>query len=215
MRLIERKEIWLPTAEGWLIAVIFFFALISLVITQIHGFLAPNAPIKAEVLVVEGWMQDYGIKSAMTEFEKGGYQKLIISGLPLEKGYYLSHYKTTGELSAATLIKLGFDPDKLVTITGEKVIRNRTASSAQAIRQWIAQSDLNIKSINLYSHDVHARRSWLIYKQALAPKIQVGIIAVKPLEYDPNRWWMSSSGVRPIISEMIAYLYARFVSWAT
>jgi hypothetical protein len=215
MRLIERKEIWLPTAEGWLIGVIFFFALVFLSITQIHGFLAPNSPIKAEVLVVEGWMQDYGIKSAMTEFEKGGYKKLIISGLPLDKGYYLSHYKTTAELSAATLVKLGFDPDKLVTISGEKVARNRTASSAHAIRQWIAQSDLNIKSINLYSHDVHARRSWLIYKQALAPDIQVGIIAVKPIEYDPNRWWMSSSGVRPIISEMIAYLYARFVSWAT
>jgi hypothetical protein len=46
-----------------------------------------------------------------------------------------------------------------------------------------------------------------------APEIKVGVIAAKPLIYDPKYWWVSSEGVRSIISEAIAYIYARFVNW--
>ncbi|NEQ28448.1 MAG: YdcF family protein, partial [Microcoleus sp. SIO2G3] len=70
-----------------------------------------------------------------------------------------------------------------------------------------------LESVNLFTNDAHARRSWLIYKQVLAPKIKVGVIAAEPAEYDPKKWWVSSEGVRTIISEAIAYVYALFVKW--
>ncbi len=53
----------------------------------------------------------------------------------------------------------------------------------------------------------------MIFNQALAPEINVGVIVLEPLSYDPKRWWASSAGVRSIISETIAYIYARFVNW--
>ena len=215
MRLIERTEVWVLTTQGWLAILVFIIASLLFLITQIHGFLAPNTPIKADILVVEGWVADYALKNAIKEFERGGYQKLITTGTPLAKGYYLSQYKTTAELAAATLLALGFDSDKLVAIPAPDVARNRTAASAIALREWIAQSQFKIKSINLYSSDVHARRSWLIFKQVFAPKIKVGVIAVAPDNYNPKQWWISSAGVRSIISEAIAYLYARVVTWKT
>lgn len=213
MRLIQRREVWLPTIQGWLFILAFILALMLFTANHIHHFLAPNSPLKADVLVVEGWIEDYAIKSAMQEFQRGGYQKLITTGTPLEKGYHLSEYKTTAELAAATLIALGFDPDQLVAVPAPKVMRDRTAASAVALNEWISQSNLKIKSINLYSSDVHARRSWLMFKQALAPKIQVGVISVDSDSYNPKQWWIYSAGVRSIISEAIAYLYARLVSW--
>jgi hypothetical protein len=213
MRLIHRQEMWVPTLQGWLVILVGIVAVMLVMVTRIYSFLALNSPVKADVLVVEGWMPDYAIKSAISEFERGGYQKLITIGSPITHGYYLAQYKTFAELSAATLMALGFDPDKLVTIPVPEVTRNRTLASAIALRQWIVDSGVKIEAINLYSLDVHARRSWLILKQALSPEIKVGVIAVEPDTYDPKKWWVSSSGVRFVISETIAYIYARFIDW--
>ncbi|NET82922.1 MAG: YdcF family protein [Moorea sp. SIO1F2] len=182
-------------------------------LTHIHPFLSIKSPINADALVVEGWLPDYALKGAMEEFDRGNYQKLITTGPPLRKGYYLSHYKTYAELTAATCIALGVEPDKLVAVPAPDVNVNRTLASAQALREWLLTSDESIKSINLYSFDVHTRRSWLIFKQVLAPEFKVGAIAANSLDYEPKQWWVSSQGVRSIMSETIAYIYAQVVSW--
>lgn len=213
MRLIHRQEIWMLTIQSWLVVCGLIAALVLFLITHIHPFLALNSPIKADLLIVEGWIPDYAVKNAIAEFNKGGYQKLITTGLPLQLGYYLSPYKNAAELAAATLTLLGFDQDKLVVVPASNVTINRTSASATALHKWIETSDLNVKSINVYTFDAHARRSWLIFKQALAPDIKVGVIAEKSLTYNPKQWWISSEGVRAIISETIAYIYARLINW--
>lgn len=215
MRLIQQKKTWMPTAQGWLLTLVFFITLISFGVTHVHPFLAPFQPIKAEVLAVEGWLPDYALKAAIIEFKKGKYQKLITTGVPLERGFYLAQYKTYAELAAATLLALDFEQDNLIAIPAQNVTKNRTSASAIALNQWMKTSDLNIKSINLLTLDVHARRSWLVFKQALAPEIKVGVIAVASDEYNPKRWWAYSGGVRSIMSEGISYIYARFINWKT
>lgn len=213
MRLIRRQETWVLTIQGWLLIFACVIVLMLSLLTHIHSFLAPNYPIPAEILVVEGWIPDHALEQAIREFEEGEYQKLIITGFPLEKGYYLAQYKTSAELAAATLIKLGFAKDKIIAVPTENVIRNRTAATAMALHEWIVDSNLQVSAVNVYTFDVHARRSWLIFKKTLAPKIKVGVIAVSPYSYNPKRWWVYSEGVRTIISETIAYIYARFVNW--
>lgn len=215
MRLIHRQEMWMLTTQGWLAIFGFIAALGFFILTHIHPYLGLNAPIKAELLVVEGWIPDYAVKNAIAEFQKGGYQKLITTGLPIELGYYLAPYKNAADLAAATLTVLGFEQDKLVAVPASKVTRNRTSASATALRQWLKDSKLNIKAINLYSFDTHARRSWLIFNQALSPEIKVGVISVEPNTYNTKQWWLSSDGVRSVIAETIAYIYARFISWKT
>jgi hypothetical protein len=213
MGLVQLQQKWVLTFQGWLVLLLCIAALLLFCVTHIHSFLALNAPIKADVLVVEGWIQDHAIEKAIAEFERGNYQKLITTGAPLSKGYYLAEYNNFAELAAATLVTLGFDRDKLIAVPGPKVQKDRTAAAAVAVSQWISAANLPIKSINLYTEDVHARRSWLIYKQALAPDIKVGVIAIHSIDYDPKHWWTYSAGVRKIISELIAYLYAWLVSW--
>lgn len=212
IRLIRRQEQWTLTTQGWGVALLCAATLIVFTITHIHSFLAVTSPVKADVLVVEGWLPDYALKNAIAEFESGDYRQIITTGDPLEKGYFLAQYKNFAELSAATLKKLGFEEEKLVAVPTPKAIKDRTYTSAVTLRQWLSKSNLKLESINLYTLDVHARRSWLLFKQVLAPTIKVGVIAVKSPDYDPGNWWSSSAGVRSVISETIAYIYARFVN---
>lgn len=210
--LIRRQEKWTLTAQGWVVTCLCIASLLLYIITHVQPFLAISSPIKAEVLVIEGWLPDYALKPVLSEFEKGSYKKIVTTGIPLPTGYYLAEYKTFAELSAATLKALGLKTEELVAVPTPDVIKDRTYASAIAFRQWLLNSDLKIKSINLYTFDVHSRRSWLLFKQALAPKIKVGVIAAKTLDYEPNKWWTSSVGVRSVISETIAYIYARFLN---
>lgn len=65
----------------------------------------------------------------------------------------------------------------------------------------------------MFSLDVHTRRSWFLFRKILTPQVQVGAIAARTHDYDPNKWWVSSQGVRTILDEGIAYIYARFLNW--
>ncbi|MEG4810459.1 YdcF family protein [Microcoleus sp. F8-D3] len=213
IRLIRRREMWAVTREGWVIASTGLIILMLLIITSLHPFLAVNAPIKADILVVEGWLPDYAIESAIAEFKKGEYSQLITTGVPLSKGFYLAEYKNYAALTAATCIVLGFDKNKVVAVPAASVVKHRTAASAIALRDWFSTSDLKVNSINLYSFGPHARRSWIVFKEVLNPEIKVGIIAAEPQDYNPQEWWKSSEGFRTVVGEIIAYIYARFVDW--
>ncbi|MCC3435634.1 MAG: YdcF family protein [Oscillatoriales cyanobacterium] len=213
IRLIRRREMWAITWEGWVIAIAGLIITMVLIITNIHPFLAVNAPIKADILVVEGWLPDYAVESAIAEFNKGGYRKLVTTGLPVSKGHYLAQYKNYAELTAATCIALGFDKNKVVAVPAPSVVKHRTAASAIALRDWLATSALKVDSINLYSIGTHARRSWMVFKEVLNPEIKVGIIAAESEDYNSQEWWKSSAGFRTVTGEIIAYIYARFVNW--
>ena len=194
-----------------MLGLILFLIVISFV--NIHSFLAVTSPLDADLLIVEGWMSDYAVKTAIAEFDRGNYQKLIATGGPIGKGSYLSEYNNFAEITAATLIVLGFDPELVVAVPTQKVIKYRTAASAIGVKEWLATSDLKVNSINVYTFGTHARRSRMTYRRVFRPDVRVGVIAVEPKGYDARRWWRSSAGVRTVIGEAIAYFYARFFDW--
>ena len=72
---------------------------------------------------------------------------------------------------------------------------------------------MSAQGINVVTEDVHARRTRLLFQEALGPDVKVGIIAVPSPEYEARHWWRYSEGVREVIGESIAYVYARFLFW--
>lgn len=178
---------------------------------NIYSFLGVTCPIEANLLVVEGWMSDYVVKSAVTEFNQGNYQKLITAGIPIDKGSYLSEYNNFAKLTAKTLITLGIPPDQVVAAPIPEVTKYRTTASAVAVKEWLETSNIKVNSINIYSLGPHPRRSWVIYRNVLSPDIQVGVIAVEPKYYNPQRWWHSNAGMLTVIGETITYFYTRSV----
>ncbi|MCD4747386.1 MAG: hypothetical protein K8R58_13895, partial [Bacteroidales bacterium] len=125
--IINRKKRWGFTFFGHILKLIILLLIIFFIVKNIQPFLSENNPIDGDILVVEGFLPDYALKEAMNEFNRNNYKLLVITGKPIEKGYYLSEYKTNAKISAATLIKMGFDENLIVTVSISKnVMRNRT-----------------------------------------------------------------------------------------
>lgn len=209
--LLEYKPRWGLTMQAWLILLFAATLMGLIVITQIHPFLAVSEPIEAEALIIEGWADDLVVAGAVAEFKRGNYQLVLTTGGPLGKGFYLSQYTSFAGLAEATLIALQVPPERVVAIPTPHVKTDRTAASARAVKQWLARDNFKIRKVNIYSYDVHTRRSWWLFKTILEPEVKVGAIAHPSLDYDPQKWFNSSAGVRAILSETIAYLYARFI----
>ncbi|MBF2067450.1 MAG: YdcF family protein [Calothrix sp. C42_A2020_038] len=203
---------WTLILQGWIIASIFVLILTPIIITNVHSFLAVTSPINANILVVEGWLADEALKQALIEFEMGSYNYLITTGIPLQRGYYLSEYKDFANLAASTLIAMGADSKKIIPIPTPDVRTDRTYASAIALKEKLENSEVKLESLNLFSDDVHTRRSWMLYKRVL-PNIEIGVIAATTRSYDTQRWWNSSQGLRTVITEAIAYIYALFKSY--
>jgi hypothetical protein len=139
------------------------------------------------------------------------YHLLYVVGGPLEQGAPLSQYPTYADLGAAILLRMGMSQDTVQAVPSGYVYKDRTYAEAVALSIWLRQHGLSPKEINLISLGAHARRSRLLFEKAFGKSTRVGIIAVEDRNYDPAHWWKTSEGVRSVISETIAYGYARFL----
>ena len=64
-------------------------------------------------------------------------------------------------------------------------------------------------SFNVLTEDAHAQWTRLLYENAFGKNVAVGVIAVSNPGYNPEDCWRYSDGVRKVIGESLAYLYAR------
>lgn len=209
--LIRRKERWTLTPLAWVLLASAFVGLVVWGRTAIHPFLAQIETVNAEVLVVEGWLPDYALEGAVKEFHSHPYLCVITTGGPLDVGETLTSYNTYAALCAASLANLGVDSAKIVAIPAPRLRVNRTFASALSLKRWLTISGANLRSFNLYSLGIHARRSRLLFQKALGNSVPLGVIAADDHSYDPNRWWEYSSGVEGVIFETVGYLYVKLL----
>jgi len=55
----------------------------------ISVYLSKTEPVKANILVVEGWLPEYGLKIAYNEFQRNGYDYLITTGIKSTAEYFM------------------------------------------------------------------------------------------------------------------------------
>jgi hypothetical protein len=179
-----------------------------------HPFLAVTHRVPANVLVVEGWVHDYGVDAAVKEFKTGHYVQIYTTGGPEEgMGPTSSTYDTEAHHSAGLLKQAGIPAEKVQSVPATYIGRDRTYTSAIVLRDWFRDHDLHVDGINVLTEDAHARRTWFLFQDAMGSDLKVGIIAVPNPDYDANHWWRSSDGVREVIDEGVAYIYAKFFFW--
>src|SRR3982750_4721345 len=106
-KFFERRQIVLPTWRGTILILIVFLVAGCLLLHAAYSFLAPTHPLGSGVLVVEGWAPDYALTAAASNFKQGNYQKLFVTGGPIENGGPLIAYKTYAQLGAAILMTMG------------------------------------------------------------------------------------------------------------
>ena len=210
-RLTTIRERRVLTPVGWVTLSMAFGFVLVLIILFVHPFLAPIKPVGGDVLVIEGWLPDYALKKVKDQFEKGRYKLLIIVGEKYGVGHPLAHYKSEAEGAASRLYAQGVLPGKIMTAPVHKNFKkDRTYHSILALQRRLNKEGFNEASIDVVSLGVHARRSWFLFEKIFS-SVNVGVIAISPNEYDVSRWWLSSEGVRNVISESIAYLYVLFI----
>lgn len=177
---------------------------------NLYPFLAPEAPPHKGVLVVEGWIHDFALDRAVAMYRTGNYSKIVCTGVPIETGSYIQAFKSYPEMTAARLRKLGVDPSEIIIAIGEETRKDRTYIAAIALREAFMAYNIGETNIHLVTTGPHGRRSRLLFKKALGKEYRIGITCLEDSDYDPERWYAYSEGVRKVIGEWIAYTYARF-----
>jgi uncharacterized SAM-binding protein YcdF (DUF218 family) len=173
--------------------------------------LAPTRPVNGEILVVEGWMPNYALDQSIGIFKKGRYEKILASGGQAKGEWSLKHGVTYAMLAAQYMRYAGVDSNAVVVAPGDRALKDRTYNSALGVSQWLRENYPAVTKVDLVSLGPHARRSHLLFQEALGEKISVGIISLPDQDYDAKHWWRTSDGVRDVIDEFIAYLYARIL----
>jgi uncharacterized SAM-binding protein YcdF (DUF218 family) len=211
--LFRRRECLLPTCQGWACIALVVLIIFGGLATSIHPFLAVSQPGTGGVLVVEGWLPDRALQRAIHEFRDRGYQRIYVTGIPVELGGPLMEYRTYADISAAILLKLGMETNLVQAVPAPRVSQDRTYTSAVSLKRWFQQHEEPAYTLTVITEGTHARRSRLLFSKAFGREYVVGVISVPPETYDPKRWYAASAGVRGVISEALAYGYARFLFW--
>jgi len=207
--LIQKKERWGLTVSGFLLVTFLSISIFAAAMVGIHPFLSANNPVGGEVLVMEGWMPDKLVEKVIEIFKSGSYRRIVTTGGPLAHGSYLVGYNNYAEVAAGSLRKLGIDPHLLSVVPVPKVERDNTYAAGVSFGKWLQQSGMAVRSVDICTMGCHARRTRLLFEEALGDDVKVGIIALEDPNYDPEIWWKTSNGVRAVVKETVAYVYAK------
>lgn len=209
--IFDRRFRWGLSIKAKLLALLFSAGAFALVWYNIYIFFAVSRPVTSDLLAVEGWVPDYAIRAAASEYRSGGYRMLLTTGGPVQgMGGYVNDYSTAASIGATRLRALGFTDGQLQMVPSRVLKRDRTYASAIALKEWLAVHFPAERRINVMTTDVHARRTRLLFQLALGRDFSVGIIAIPNPDYKASEWWRYSEGVRDVLGETIAYVYAKF-----
>lgn len=210
-----RRECWTLSRTAGLILLAVAVAGTLTVWYGTYPFLAVNVPVDSDVLVVESWVPTHMLNQVAAEFWRGHYRRVLVMRATFGGPYGSIEGQDSGEYASNTLIKYGVPRNALTTVLYEAVDRDRTYHAAIAAKKWIDDNGMAGKSFTVAAVGPHARRTRLMFVKALGNEVKLGMVALQDPLYDPKHWWRTSEGVRDIIGETIAYVYARlFFSWA-
>lgn len=211
--LFVRREAWVISRGGRLAILIGLVAGLVTLMKGAYPFLAVNNGGSGDVLVVEGWISTRRTEQAAKTFQGGRYQSVVVVRDLYSDGDKWSSGRHTADYIAGDLTQRGVPENLVHTLFCPVVRRDRTYHCALAVREWLRQERLRIRSLDVATMATHTRRSRLLYEKAFGQSVAVGAIALEDPSYDPVRWWGSSAGVRDVLGETIAYVYAKLFFW--
>ncbi|MFI5317088.1 MAG: YdcF family protein [Myxococcota bacterium] len=203
----RRRQVWVPTVWSWLVLFAAGGTGALLALDHVYAFLAPNAPVGAHLLVIEGWMPSDELGQALRVYQQGGYQRAVTTGGPIENELERGEARNFADRARQYLVRRGLPDDAIVAVPAPASAQDRSFLNAVMVREWAARSGESVSALDVVSSGAHSRRSLLLYRKAFGPGIRVGIIAATPSEYDPNSWWHTSAGAREVLGESIAWLW--------
>jgi hypothetical protein len=192
----RRRLVPVPTWKTWLVLLTIPLLLAAWIVPRLHGWLAVNDPLPdAPYIIVEGWVPDYVLEEVVAHTRERPVQRIFTTGVPLDRGTFLSEFRNYAELCAASLAK----PAGAAKI-------ERTRAMAAALKEVLDKENIPAadRRINLYSLGTHGHRSRKIFQQTLGPDWQVGVLSVPSEDYVESTWYRQSAGAKTVLNELIA-----------
>jgi hypothetical protein len=210
--LLRRREVFLPSAWGWLLLLLTAAAVALFLGRNLHAFLAVSAPVGAKLLVVEGWMGPKGLDQAIAAFRAGGYERVVTTGGPIE-AWPKPPQATYAELAADYLKQHGLAGVPVTAVPSPASAQDRTFLNAVMVREWTRRAGVPVEALDVFSVGTHARRSWLLYRMALGPSVRIGVHAARNFDYDDGAWWRSSEGSRDVLEQAVQFFWVKCFFW--
>lgn len=209
--LLTRRERWGLSWLGWLVCFCLALGLGWVWVVTVYPFLALEDSLPTDVMVVEGWLHGPALRDTVARFKGGQYRRVYTTGGPISGGGgYINDFNTYASVAAEQLIALGIPRDVVQMAPSHEGERDRTYASALYLARALRANEKDISAINVLTENVHARRTRLLFQEAFGSTVRVGVVPIVNPDYDPKYWWRYSEGVREVLSESIAYLYAKF-----
>jgi uncharacterized SAM-binding protein YcdF (DUF218 family) len=204
---VRRREVWTLTWPARLLVLALLLGGGLLLARHAGSFLAVSDPPQGEYLVVEAWMPDYTYQAAAQLWSTGRYRRVIAVRVVSDDA--ASGSGATEYAAVGSLVRAGIPRESIVEATDAGIHVDRTFHSAMNVRHWLETGNITAASVDVLTLGPHARRSRLLFRKALGEGFEVGVIAVADRRFDAAHWWRTSEGVRSVLGEFIAYLYAR------
>lgn len=207
--LIQQRYCYLPSWWLVLLLVVVSTGIGVVIFKNLAYFLALNSPVSSRYLVVEGWLPKSALERALEEFNYGNYKLLITSGGPNDSDCAVDN-TSYAERAGIELIRLGLNENNLLIASAPASAQDRTFLSAVMVRKQIATLHSAVDAINIFTSDVHARRTHLLYQQAFRDlKTQIGVISIPPERFKLDRWWGTSEGAKVVLTEFIGWVWVK------
>ena len=114
-----------------------------------------------------------------------------------------NNFNSFAEIAKNRLIAYGIDPSKVIAVPGKSGTMNRTFTSAMAFQEWLKNTDIKVKGINIATLDLHSRRTFMTYRKVLGKSYDIGILSFS--EKDAEQF--NISNIFRILYEIIGIIY--------
>lgn len=220
MTLFRRREVWLPTIRGSLLLLTIASLLVLAGARGAVAYLMVHQPARgpdgrgASTLVVEGWLDEAELDQALAVARGSRYARIVTTGGPIESWARARNWTSFAARAADYLASQARPGDiPVIAVPAPAARQERTFLSAVALRTWAGAAGVPLDAIDLYSAGVHARRSAMVFRMALGPRTEVGVLSATPTDYDPARWWASSNGAKTVIGEALGLAWTACCFW--
>ncbi|MBC7734092.1 MAG: hypothetical protein H7306_19745 [Bacteriovorax sp.] len=221
--LLRRRTVALPTLWGWAVVLATGLGALGAAVIALafaaNAWLAPNAPVKgpdgrgARILIVEGWLDEPDLDQAVAAFRRGGYERIVTTGAPIETWAEWHPWHSYAERAATYLKAHGLADARIDSVPAPASAQDRTFLSAVIVRDWATRSGVVLSTVDLFSAGVHARRSRLLFQLAFGPGVTVGVLSSAPTDFDARHWWRSSIGTKSVMSETLSLAWTTCCFW--
>ncbi len=208
LALFRRRYLPVPTLPGALLILLALGLPLYFLFTHAAHFLALQKPVGGELLVIEGWLGKNELAAAYRTFDLQGYRFAIVSGGPITSDFNTGP-ANYAERAREYLLSVGFPQARLTAVPAPYSAQERTFLSAVTVREWLSEQGVVIDSLDVFSADIHARRSRDLYRLAFGEEVSVGVYAMEPEDFELDRWWESSDTAKAVLAELLGWVFVK------